>query len=72
MVSTVKFTRMNLNLMCSDCIVGLMDGSTVVDGCRGDSMERPPTEKPMGRSRKEYGRMAGALAAGCQSRSHPG
>ena len=43
-----------------------MDGSTVVDGCRGDSMERPPTEKPMGRSRKEYGRMAGALAAGCQ------
>ena len=66
MVSTVKFTRTNLSLMYFNCFVGLMDGSTVVDGCRGDSMERPPTEKPMGRSRKEYGRMAGALAAGCQ------
>ena len=66
MVSTIKFTKHILNLMCSVFIVGPMDGSTVVDGCRGDSMERPPTEKPMGRSRKEYGRMAGALAAGCQ------
>ena len=44
----------------------------MVGGCRGDSMERPPTERPTVKSRKVCGRMAGALAAGCQWRSHPG